>query len=122
MGAKISGTRKAGAPAKTRQRQLKECLTRKGIGISERGDQARDREERRRRIKAPGVQRRKKSCPSWMQYPSSIIGRAVEKRYGSKYYGCHGGVITEFDTDGASGDTIWRVSYDDGDRADYSGA
>ena len=46
------------------------------------------------------------------------MGAIVEKKYNSKYYV---GKITSHDVDGATGDAIWRVEYDDGDCADYSG-
>jgi hypothetical protein len=47
-------------------------------------------------------------------------GKLIGHRFCAQFKGADfHGTITNHDTDAATGDTIWRVNFDDGDEADY---
>jgi hypothetical protein len=49
--------------------------------------------------------------------PTIVMGKAITKKFNNQWY-C--GLVTNYDTDSATGETIWEVSYQDGDIEDHN--
>ena len=52
-----------------------------------------------------------------LEKPEMLLGETFTKKFGPTQ---HSGTITDYDTDVATGDVIWRVNFEDGDRGDYN--
>jgi hypothetical protein len=115
----VQGKATVGAPPKSHETQINECLNRKGISIREWEDLATDKNKWRTMIKRPSILHQKKlrKPEVWEVKPVLAIGRLIEKKFKSKYYM---GVVTSADLDSETNETIWKVVYDDGDTEDLN--
>jgi len=52
-----------------------------------------------------------------LEQPQLLLGSRFTKIFQRRAYG---GTVTDHDTDEASGETIWEVHFDDGDKGDYN--
>ena len=107
----IAKPRRLGAPPKTYGRTLRTCFKRKKVACDGWLLTASNRELWREAAKT-----KRQSKKNMRLNPQSLIGRLVEKKFNMTW---HVGVVTDFDMDDVTRSTIWRISYDDGDSADY---
>ena len=121
---KLDETRKRGRPIKTMISGVNESLKRKGIPIYGWKQISKDKEKwadviRRisKHTRARAKNPKSRFACSWIQSPSQILRRFVEKKFGAKWYV---GTIIETNLDEHTNEQIWRVRYDDDDEEDYS--
>ena len=123
---RLQGKSKPGRPVKTIQDCLKSSLKRKNIKFADWPRLSKDRSVWAKLIRNKPTnetarvkpRKQKERFPaSWATSPSSLIGQYVEKRFGAKWYV---GRIMETNTDEHTNEQIWNISYDDGDKEDYS--
>ena len=116
------GTKKIGGQSKSYERQLQECLKRKGIPVELWKSMAMSKCVWRKAI-------RKKSIPvvtrhlyrhvekkEYCTNPDKLVGCFVEKRFGQTW---HVGKVINYEECDTKGDIIWRVIFDDDDMEDY---
>jgi hypothetical protein len=122
----MTTTRPRGGPPKRHNKQVHQSLTRKGIDIATWRSVAQDKTRWAKSIRAPSVLKsarlttKKRRAPApWELKPDLLIGKIVEKKFGRTW---NLGTIVDFDTDENTGEYIWHILYDDGDREDNSAA
>ena len=117
----LEGPKLPGGQHKTHHQTVEECIGRKGI--SEWKKLAATKTDWRKAIRTPillraraSVKPQTKFIDRWAEAPDSIIGRSVEKKFGSKW---HVGKIVSTELDIDTNETIWHVKYDDSDSEDF---
>ena len=117
----LEGPKLSGGQYKTHHQTVEECIGRKGI--SEWKKLAATKNDWRKAIRTPILLRARTSVKPqikfidrWAEAPDSIIGRSVEKKFGSKW---HVGKIVSTELDIDTNETIWHVKYDDSDSEDF---
>ena len=107
--------RKSGGQSLTHGRILRNTLKRKGIEVNTWMAAAQDRGEWRRKCKDVVLDLDRKRTN--FVNADSFIGRKIEKVFGGKWFL---GNIESHDIDAQTGERIWFVRYDDGDREDLN--
>ena len=117
----LEGPKLSGGQHETHHQTVEECIGRKGI--SEWRKLAATKTDWRKAIRTPillrartSVKHQTKFIDRWAEAPDSIIGRSVEKKFGSKW---HVGKIVSTELDIDTNETIWHVKYDDSDSEDF---
>jgi hypothetical protein len=117
----LDGPKMPGGQHKTHHQTVEECIGRKGM--SEWRKLAATKTEWRKAIRTSillrartSVKPQTKFIDRWAEAPDSIIGRSVEKKFGSKW---HVGKIVSTELDIDTNETIWHVKHDDSDSEDF---
>jgi hypothetical protein len=117
----LKGPRKRGRPPTTSFKNIHDGLKRKEMDTIKWKNLAGDKTKWANMIRqnlnnnAKAKPKKKKILPDWATTPTMIIGKFVEKRFGTKW---HVGQIKDIDIDEHTNETIWVVNYDDGDAED----
>ena len=53
----------------------------------------------------------------FLSNPEALLGKSITKKFEKSWF-C--GIVTNTDVDSANGDTLWEVSFQDGDICDYN--